>query len=115
MRVLIALLAVLVAGCAASPTAPPGPSLPLSITTTEGATVTEPAQDPELQFLSQIRADRVPTSTSGQAEIQIGRGVCKQSASGSTDQALARDIMSIGWTAEQAADIVAAAHRFLCP
>lgn len=76
--------------------------------------MTESGQDSESQYLTKIRADGVPTSVSGQAEIQIGRGVCKQRAAGSTDQALAKDLMGIGWTAEQAADIVAAAQRFLC-
>lgn len=111
-----ALLALLAACSVPPPAAPPGPSLPLSSSTptTEGAPVTAAEQAPEEQYLAQLRAKGVPMSVSGSAEIQIGRGICNQRASGSSEQALAKDIVSIGWTAEQAADIVAAAQRFLC-
>jgi hypothetical protein len=83
--------------------------VPVTTTTTGEADT-----DPEQAFIDALRVAKVPISTSGQAEVQIGRGICTQLASGSKDAAIVRDLGPIGWTAEQGQAIVDAARAHLC-
>lgn len=111
-----ALAAILLsAACSVTPEpAPPGPSLPLP-----GSAPSLEADMPESQpdpgkYLEQLRAQGVPISTTGKPEIQIGTGICRQVRGGANPRALARDLTSIGWTAEQATAVVTAAQQHLC-
>lgn len=70
--------------------------------------------DGPVRYLEQLRAQGVPTSVTGQPEIQIGTGICQQIARDAKPEALARDLTSLGWTSEQATAIVTAAQQHLC-
>jgi hypothetical protein len=94
-------------------------------TTTPGATMATtaaptpapaPKGNPEDQYLAALRAAHVSVSTTGQAELQIGHGVCQQVANGASPEALARDLVKIGvgWTATDAETIVNLAQKILC-
>jgi len=76
-------------------------------------TTTPEPSGPE-RFLAQLHAQGVPTSKTGQPEIQIGTGICQQLARDADPRALARDLTAIGWTQEQGTAIVTAAQAHLC-
>ena len=123
--ILVAATAVLATAGCGTPAPPAVPSAGLRTstivakpTTTEVPVTTtttgEADTDPEQAFIDALRVAKVPISTSGQAEVQIGRGICTQLASGSKDAAIVRDLGPIGWTAEQGQAIVDAARAHLC-
>lgn len=112
---LIIVTGLLAAACSVTPDqASPGPSLTLPGTVPSLEVDMPRSKSSPDEYLERLRAQGVPTSTTGQPEIQIGTGICQQVRGGADPRALALDLTSLGWTAEQATVIVTAARQHLC-
>lgn len=84
------------------------------VNASSSATVPAPSAAHRRAFLAELDHWRVPRSASGQAEVQIGIGVCTQLAAGVTVGMLTQQLTAITWTLDQAGHVVAAARGELC-
>lgn len=90
-----------------TPAATPVSSAPVS-TTDEETPPMSAEQTLDAKFLSELTEAGIPSSSLGQAEIQIARGACVQIGKGASAEALARDLagMGVGWTQQQALSLI---------